>query len=172
MPLQSDFPSIDVDRRSALRAGVLLSIALAFGAAPGARAQHAPDVAHMSADAAHRAARKGHIILVDIRRPEEWQETGLAEGAVPLDMTQRDFVDRLITLRQSYPEKPLALICRTGNRTGHVSTLLAQQGFSGLIDVREGMAGGPYGPGWLRRGLPIYDGTPENIRARLQQVLP
>lgn len=172
MAIPSVSPTCFPDRRSALLGGLSLGVVLAIGAAPVARAQHAPDVAHMRADAAHRAARKGEIILVDIRRPEEWQETGLAEGAVPLDMTQRDFVDRLITLRQSYPEKPLALICRTGNRTGHVSTLLAQQGFSGLIDVREGMAGGPYGPGWLRRGLPVYDGTPENIRARLQQVLP
>lgn len=172
MPLQSVSTTYCLDRRSVLPGGLLWTFALVLGAAPDARAQHAPDVAHMRADAAHRAARNGEIILIDIRRPEEWQETGLAESAVPLDMTQRDFVDKLIMLRQLYPEKPLALICRTGNRTGHVTTLLAQQGFPGLIDVREGMVGGRHGPGWLTRGLPVYDGTPGNIRARLQQILP
>ena len=136
------------------------------------RAQQAQPVARMEADAARKAAADGEIILIDIRRPEEWLQTGVAEGAIGLDMTSDDFVPALVALRQANPDTPLAMICRTGNRTGFVTKTLAEQGFPGLVDVSEGMAGGPNGPGWLKRGLPTYAGTPENMRTRRRAVLP
>ncbi len=135
-------------------------------------AQQKAEISYLLPDAAFDAARSGAVILIDIRRPEEWQQTGVAEGAIGLDMTQEDFVASLVALRQANPDTPLALICRTGNRTGHVTKVLADQGFPGLVDVQEGMVGGRYGPGWLKRGLPTYDGTLANVRERTQAALP
>ncbi|MCT4553495.1 MAG: rhodanese-like domain-containing protein [Pelagimonas sp.] len=134
--------------------------------------QSGTTVAVMSAPEALSARRAGTILLIDIRRPEEWAQTGVAEGAVGLDMTSDSFVSDLITLRQTNPDKALALICRTGNRTGHVTSVLAKQGFPGLVDVREGMVGGRNGPGWLTRGLPIYAGTAGNMAAARAALLP
>lgn len=145
--------------------------AILLAAAPVA-AREAAQIETLLPDAAHEAAQAGDIILIDIRRPEEWQQTGVAEGAIGLDMTQENFVQSLVALRQANPETPLALICRTGNRTGHVTKVLAEQGFPGLVDIKEGMVGGRYGPGWLKRGLPTYDGTPANVRARTRKALP
>ncbi|MDA7428685.1 rhodanese-like domain-containing protein [Primorskyibacter aestuariivivens] len=159
-------------RRTALHACIWGAVGLVIGPVTAGHAQQAMTVADMRPDVAHRAAEAGEIILIDIRRPEEWLQTGIGQHAVPLDMTHKDFVDTLVTLRQTHPDKPMALICRTGNRTGHVTTLLAQQGFPGLVDVREGMVGGRHGPGWLKRGLPVYAGTGENIRDSLSKVLP
>jgi rhodanese-related sulfurtransferase len=125
----------------------------------------------ISAPDAYVAAKAGNIILVDIRRPEEWAQTGIAEGAIALDMTEKTFVDSLVKLRAAYPEKPIALICRTGNRSGYVFDALNQQGFTGLMDVSEGMAGGPNGKGWGPRGLPTYAGTKAEIEPRLKAIM-
>jgi rhodanese-related sulfurtransferase len=50
---------------------------------------------------------------------------------------------------------PIALICRTGNRTTQVHRFLKAQGFTQVYNVREGMAGSGAGPGWLARRLPV-----------------
>lgn len=130
------------------------------------------DVGIMKPDEAHKAALAGEIILIDIRRPDEWQQTRVGEGAIGLDMRAENFVPTLVTLRRANPGKPIALICRTGNRTGYVTSALAGQGFPGLVDVSEGMVGGANGPGWLNRGLPTYDGSLTNVAARRSKLLP
>ncbi len=150
----------------ALGAGAL---ALAMSPA-GALAQQDMPVAKMTTREAHDAAQAGEIILVDIRTPEEWRETGIGEGAIALDMRTDDFVKRLVDLRIKYPDTPIALICRTGNRSQFATSALAGQGFPGLVDVVGGMAGSRKGKGWLAEGLPVYQATPEEITARLKAV--
>ena len=127
--------------------------------------------ATMTPPEAHMAAVAGDIILVDIRTPPEWAETGIGEGAIALDMTQKNFVDSLVKLRNAFPDKPIAVICRTGNRSGYVFDALNKQGFPGLVNVPEGMAGGRNGKGWIPRGLPTYPGTKEEIEKRLNDVM-
>lgn len=158
-------------RRLFLAGGAALAGALALPAFGPARAADAAPFTTMAADVAHQKALDGEIILVDIRTPEEWAETGIGEGAIAINLRDRDFVQRLVALRQAFPDKPIALICRTGHRSGYAVTTLAGQGFPGLIDVSEGMAGGPNGTGWIPRGLPTYPGTPEEIRKRFEAVL-
>lgn len=161
-------------RRAVLTAGLgtlTAALILPLGAGP-AGAQTAAQISYMRPDEAHKAAQAGDIILIDIRRPEEWLETGVAEGAIGLDMTQDSFVTSLIALRKANPTTPLAVICRTGNRTGHVTRTLAGQGFPGLVDVSEGMVGGRNGKGWLKRELPTYAGTLKNVQTRTRAALP
>ena len=153
-------------RRGFLAGGLALAM---IALIPPDRASAKPEA--MTAPEAYEAAKAGEIVLVDIRRPEEWAETGIAEGAVALDMTAPDFVKQLVEIRRKFPKKPIAMICRTGNRSNYATTTLDRQGFPGLIDVKEGMAGGPNGPGWLKRGLPIYEGTPENVKERLDALM-
>jgi rhodanese-related sulfurtransferase len=160
-------------RRTAIWA--LAAAGVAGAAVLGARALARTDKERpenvIDADSAHQGATTGDIVLVDIRTPEEWLETGIGEGAIALDMRAQDFVTSLVSLRQANPEKPIALICRTGNRSSYVIAELTRQGFPGLVDVSEGMAGGRNGPGWLTRGLPIYAGQPDQIAARRDAVL-
>ena len=49
---------------------------------------------------------------------------------------------------------PIALICRTGNRTTQVQRYLQSVGFTQVYNVREGMAGSDAGPGWVARKRP------------------
>jgi rhodanese-related sulfurtransferase len=116
-------------------------------------------------------AKSGEIILVDIRTPEEWAQTGIPEGAIALDMRAPEFVQTLAKLRQDNPETPIALSCRTGNRSNYAVTALTQQGFPLLVDAHEGIAGGSNGPGWLAANLPVYPGTADEIAKRLDAVL-
>ncbi len=110
---------------------------------------------------AYEAAATGDILFVDIRRPDEWQDTGVAEGAVPIDMRRDDFIDAVLAARQ-FDTQPIALICARGVRSRRVSALLNDAGITPIIDVTEGMLGSLSGPGYLRRDLPIRAWTPEN----------
>ena len=100
------------------------------------------------------AVRAGNLTLVDIRQPREWAETGIAAGAVPLDMRRDDFVDALLAVAGDR-NAPIALICARGVRSDRQSARLAEAGFTRIIDVPEGMLGSAAGPGWLERGLPV-----------------
>lgn len=106
---------------------------------------------------AHQAALAGDVILVDIRRPDEWASTGVGEGALPIDMRRPDFEAALLAAAVSDRSKPLALICARGVRSRHMAERLRAAGFTNIIDVPEGMLGSGAGPGWLRGGLPVVD---------------
>lgn len=67
---------------------------------------------------------------------------------------------------------PTALTCRTGNRSGLGVKTLAKRGFPGLVDVAEGVAGGPNGKGCMPRGLRVYTTTASEITARRDTILP
>ncbi len=101
------------------------------------------------------AAQSGDVLFVDIRRPEEWAETGVPEGAHALDMRRDDFIPALAALTDGARDRPVALICAGGRRSGIMAAELEKAGFTNLIDVPEGMMGSSAGPGWLERGLPV-----------------
>lgn len=154
------------------RRNVIISI-LAVGAAIVLPATFlkAADKEAMTALDAFGAAKSGRIILVDIRTPEEWKETGVGEGAIGLDMQSETFVGSLASLREANPDTPIALICRTGSRSNYVVTELNKRGFVGLVDVSEGMAGGRNGAGWIPQGLPTYAGTKAQVGTRRAAIV-
>ncbi len=119
-------------------------------------AQANPDMT--AADAA-AAVAAGKITLIDIRTPPEWKETGVAKGARLINMLHPQgapgFTSALLEQVKGDRNAPIALICRTGNRTTQVQRYLQSQGFTQVYNVREGMAGSGAGPGWLKRGLPV-----------------
>ena len=94
----------------------------------------------MSATEAHAKAVAGTVVLVDIRTPEEWRETGLPASAHAISMHQeaRDLLAGLDKATGGDKSKPLALICRTGNRTTFLQSELKKAGYSNVINVAEG----------------------------------
>jgi len=113
----------------------------------------------MAAPDAAAAVAAGKITLIDIRTPPEWKETGVAKGARRINMLHPQgapgFVEQLLGEVKGNRSAPIALICRTGNRTTQVQRYLQSVGFTQVYNVREGMAGSAAGPGWLKRGLPV-----------------
>lgn len=134
----------------------LLALSLALLATAVMPLAHAQE---MSAPDALEAARAGKITLIDIRTPGEWRQTGVAPGATRINMLHPQgaagFLDEVLAKVGGDKAAPIALICRTGNRTTQVQRFLKAQGFTQVYNVREGMAGSDAGPGWLARRLPV-----------------
>lgn len=113
----------------------------------------------ISAEDALAAVEAGEVVLVDIRTPAEWRQTGVARGAKLLNMQHQGgaegFIEDLLEMMGGDKNAAVALICRTGVRTRQVQAYLQAMGFAQVLDVNEGMVGSPSGPGWLQRGLPV-----------------
>jgi len=109
----------------------------------------------LSPPEAHALANSGQIILVDVRRPDEWAQTGSGEGAYRIDMRRDDFVTELLEIVGGDTSAPVAVICARGVRSNRMSRTLINAGFTNIIDVPEGMLGSRAGPGWIARDLPL-----------------
>ncbi len=86
------------------------------------------------------------VTVIDIRRQEEWQQTGIVKGSKTITFFDKRgqinprFVPEFTALTN--PEKPVALICRTGNRTQAASQAIAQQlGYKNVFNVTHGITG-------------------------------
>ena len=103
---------------------------------------------------AYQLQQDGKMIIVDIRTPPEWSETGIAKGAVRIDMTDPNFVKDMVALRLANPDKEIGLMCRTSHRWGAAQQALTQAGFDKVYSIYGGIAGNGQVPGWIADGLP------------------
>lgn len=94
------------------------------------------------------------VAIVDVRRPEEWTATGVIEGATLLTAFDgfgqpvAGFVEKFQAL--AGPETPVAIVCRSGNRSGLVAdALTGGMGYTTVYNLAEGMLG------WLAAGNPV-----------------
>ncbi len=111
----------------------------------------------LAAPDAFAQAQAGKLTLIDIRRPDEWKQTGVAKDALQINMAQGDagFVAQVAAETRGDKNAPIGLICRTGNRTTQMQRVLTEAGFTQVYNIKEGMAGSGAGPGWIARGLPL-----------------
>lgn len=135
--------------RPALMAAAVLAAAVTQPAAA--------EPAVLSAPQAFEAAAAQEIILLDIRSPAEWAESGVARGALTVTMHDAAFAGTLQSILARHPDRPVALICATGGRSQYVASVLEQNGIGGIIDISEGMYGNGSAPGWLARQMPLTD---------------
>ncbi len=94
------------------------------------------------------------VLLVDIRRKEEWQQTGVVEGSKTITFFDRtgninpNFVPEFTAIAK--PDQPVMLICRTGNRTQAASQAISQQlGYKNVMNVTNGITG------WMAERRPV-----------------
>lgn len=94
-------------------------------------------------------------VLVDIRRAEEWRLTGIVEGSVLLTFFTADGSSNpenwLKQLNALVPaEKSIALICRSGYRTGLICEYLIEVcSRPEVFNLTEGILG------WLANEYPV-----------------
>lgn len=81
--------------------------------------------------------------LIDVREDDEW-ETGHAPGAhhIPLGELRAN-------LAHIPKDKPIVVICASGNRSAIAATLLAKNGCTQVLNFSGGMGS------WIRAGLPV-----------------
>ena len=94
------------------------------------------------------------VPLYDIRRPEEWRETGVVEGSRKLTFVDAggrpnpEFLPRFTA--EVGKDDPVVLICRTGSRTDKLAReLMEKQGYTQVYNVRHGITG------WIAGNNPV-----------------
>ena len=90
---------------------------------------------------AEAAARDG-VVFLDVREPVEWQ-AGRIEGAQHIPM--QTLPARLDVLDAG---QPIVAVCRSGNRSAHVTAFLRAHGFD-AYNLRGGLKA------WRAAGLPL-----------------
>ncbi|MFQ5619527.1 MAG: rhodanese-like domain-containing protein [Rhodospirillales bacterium] len=140
--------------RRILAAG-LVACALVLGAAGVSAADHFV----LTADEANFRTEAGDVILIDVRSPQEWRQTGIPKGARRVTIHDpgglEGFVKAMAAAVDGDLKKPVAVICARGNRSTLAQKVLSEAGFTRVFNIREGFIGGPFGPGWVKRGLPV-----------------
>jgi len=92
--------------------------------------------------------------VYDIRRPDEWLQTGVIQGSQLLTFVdangrvKADFLARFTAAVDK--DDPVILICRTGSRTSTLARhLVEKMGFTQVYNVRNGITR------WISDGQPI-----------------
>ena len=75
--------------------------------------------------------------LVDVRTPEEFA-AGHVKGAVNINFKKRTFPDYINAIAK---DKPVAIYCRSGNRSGKAALIMQSLGFKEVIDLASGYKG-------------------------------
>lgn len=84
-------------------------------------------------------ASDNSLYLVDIRTPSEWKETGVIKGAHLLTFgSPASFLNEIRP--KLGPDQKLALICRSGNRSGRAARKVAKMVNWDVVDVSGGMS--------------------------------
>lgn len=101
-----------------------------------------------------KALQAKGVPVYDVRRADEWAQTGVVEGSHRLT-----FVDDKGRVTPDFVEKftkavgkndPVILICRTGNRTDTLSRALVEQlGYTKIYNVKNGITR------WISEGQPV-----------------
>ena len=117
---------------------------------PPAFAQGLP--AEMPVNRADLMVRKAGGILIDVRRPDEWAQTGVPVTAHTISVADDDFVSQVNRVTGGDKSQRIALICRSGNRSADAREKLLAAGYNNVTSV----AGGVMGPdGWVDADLPV-----------------
>ncbi|WP_456379841.1 rhodanese-like domain-containing protein [Thiolapillus sp.] len=95
------------------------------------------------------------VPVIDIRRAEEWRQTGVVEGSHLItffdkrgNYNVRAWLEKLAPIAGK--DQPFILICRTGNRTGTVGNFLDRKlGYTKVYNVQRGIVD------WIAKGKPV-----------------
>ncbi len=107
--------------------------------------------AEISAAEARRAMIEDDVILIDVRTPGEWAQTGLPRGAARVTLQDPAFVGKVEAIIGGDRTAKIAFICRSGNRSKTARDRLKRAGYSHVTSVAGGMLARN---GWNSEGYP------------------
>lgn len=95
------------------------------------------------------------VPIIDIRRPNEWQQTGIIKGSHLItffddkgNYNVKAWLDKLSPIAGK--NDPFVLICRTGNRTAILSRFLDEKlRYTKVYNVQKGITD------WIAKGRPV-----------------
>lgn len=74
------------------------------------------------------------IIVIDVRTPDEIAQTGAIENSINIDFKSSDFKEKISALDK---DKEYILFCKSGNRSGQASKIMAEMGFSNINNLNN-----------------------------------
>jgi len=89
----------------------------------------------ISVDEFEKMNNEGKFTLVDVRTPEEFAE-GYIKGAVNVNFKKRTFPDYINAVAK---DKPVAVYCRSANRSGKAAIIMQSLGFKNVYDLDGGV---------------------------------
>ncbi len=95
----------------------------------------APAVVLASPEDARSLIGEGGVTLLDVRTPEEFAAGHIA-GAQNIDFYASDFADRLGALDRG---TTYVVYCKSGNRSGQATALMAREQFTSVTDIDGGI---------------------------------
>jgi rhodanese-related sulfurtransferase len=88
-----------------------------------------PSQAEESLKAAAQRIADGKAVLVDVREPSEWAETGVAGPAQLLSLSSfKSGSAEWRSFLQQHRNTEIIVMCRSGNRSGQLCKALTEQG--------------------------------------------
>lgn len=78
------------------------------------------------------------LLVVDIRTPDEWKQTGVVRDALLVTYTGPEAFLEAVNARK-LPQQKITLICRSGNRSSKAARQIAEMVEGDVIDVAGGM---------------------------------
>lgn len=123
---------------------------------------------------AYRKSAAGQLVLIDIRRPSEWRETGVPETghAITMHQDEKAFLRAVHRATGGDHTRAIGLICAAGVRSKRMQSVLEKHRYPHVYDVAAGMTGGYFGKGWIQAGLPVRKWTPDRSQPGLRRVQP
>ncbi|GAA4623192.1 rhodanese-like domain-containing protein [Cellulomonas oligotrophica] len=134
---------MQTSRRPALAA---LAVTLAVAALAGCSGGGA--VTDVDVEEAATLLEDPDVTVVDVRTPAEFAE-GHLDGAVNIDLSDPAFADLVAELPQ---DGAYLVYCRTDNRSGTATDLMAEEGLTDVHDLDGGVVA------WAEAGMPLVVG--------------
>lgn len=102
----------------------------------------------LSAESTYALMQKNSLILVDVRKPDEWHKTGIPKNSRGVTLSDDGFAEAILELTNNNKTKCIALTCHAGSRSKEAAFKLHNAGFKNLISVDGGIVS------WIEAELP------------------
>lgn len=111
-----------------------------------------------------QSLQNSNALVIDIRTEKEWNTTGIIPDSRKIeffnangDYDLKKWLKQFNEQRQS-PEQPVILVCRSGNRTETVGTLLTQKlGMKNIYHLEQGIKS------WIKSGKKTEEACPDQL---------
>ena len=114
--------------------------------------KHRTEIKQITVVTAHERAKNGATTLIDVRRLEEWNDTGRPQGSYGVTLQDEDFETKVLALLGGDKTRSVAFSCKTGGRSSQAAQKACDAGLSDISNVEGGFFA------WEEAGLPIDKG--------------
>lgn len=106
----------------------------------------------ISVSDAHEGVLAGRFVLIDVRKLDEWSNTGRPQGSHGVTLQDGDFLSQVLAIMNQDKAAAIAFSCKTGGRSSMAADKARDAGHTNISNVKGGFLA------WAEAGLPIEKG--------------